>query len=368
MDIFKILEENDYEQLIFHQDKETGLKAITCIHDTTLGPSLGGLRYWEYEKEEDAIHDAVRLARGMTYKNAAAGLPLGGGKTVILKDPNHPKSEEMLRAFGRFIDGLGGRYITAEDVGTTEKDMDYIYQETEYVAGTTLKPGTAGNPSPATAHGVYVGMKAAAKEAFGTDSLEGKTILLEGAGNVGIIVAKKAMEEGAKVIASDIFEGPIKRAKEAGCEIVDSDKLLETKADIYCPCALGASINDESLAKLKEAGVKVIAGSANNQLAEPRHGDLVDEMGFVYAPDYIINSGGVIYAADEFNGGANHDRAMALVDNIYHQIERVFEIAKRDNTPTYIAADTLAEERMKTILKTKRIFKKSDHSILSRNK
>lgn len=367
MELFKTMKENDYEQLVFMQDEETGLKAITCIHDTTLGPSLGGTRYWTYEKEEDAIQDALRLARGMTYKAAASGLPLGGGKTVILRDPDKQVNQEALfRAFGRFVEGLNGRYITAADVGTTTVEMDYIYQETNFVAGTGLKPGTSGNPSPSTAHGVYIGMKAAAKKAFGTSSLEGRTILLEGIGKVGYLLAEAALKEGAKVYATDIFEGPRERAKELGCEIVDADKMFDIKADIYAPCALGASINDESLPKIKEAGIKVIAGAANNQLAETRHGDKLEEMGLVYAPDYILNAGGLIQVADEFNGGYNKERARMSVDRIYDQIEKVFEIADRDGIPTYKAADILAEERIAAVRGTKGIFARSNKSIIDR--
>ncbi|GEK89400.1 leucine dehydrogenase [Alkalibacterium putridalgicola] len=367
MEIFKSMGEYDYEQLVFMQDEETGLKAITCIHDTTLGPSLGGTRYWTYEKEEDAIEDAMRLARGMTYKAAASGLPLGGGKTVIIKDPANQVSQEALfRAFGRFVEGLNGRYITAADVGTTTVEMDYIYQETNYVAGTGLKPGTSGNPSPSTAHGVYVGMKAAAKKAFGTDSLEGKTIIIEGVGKVGYLLAEAALEEGAKVCATDLFNGPIERARDLGCDIVDANEMFEMQADIYAPCALGASINDDSLEKIKKAGIKVIAGAANNQLAEPRHGDKLEEMGLVYAPDYILNAGGLIQVADEFNGGYNAARARMSVDRIYDQIEKVFKIAERDGIPTYKAADALAEERIKAIRNTRSIFTQNGKSIINR--
>lgn len=367
MEIFKELANRDYEQLIFMHDKETGLKAVTCIHNSTLGPCLGGLRYWTYEKEEDAIRDVLRLSRGMTYKNAASGIFFGGAKTVILKDPNRPKTEEMFRAFGRFVEGLNGRYITAEDVGTTEQDMDYIYQETDYVAGTSLKPGTAGNPSPSTAKGVFYGLKAAAKEAFGSDSLSGKTILLEGCGNVGMDVGKMCKEDGARIIATDIFEGPLNRAKEAGFEVVDRDTLFDQKADIYCPCALGATVNDESLKKMKDNGIKVIGGSANNQLEDmDKHGKMVEELKIIYAPDYIINSGGVIHCADEFNGGFNMERAQKQVQNIYNQIEKVFAIAKRDNIPTYQAADRMAEERIQSMLKTRRIYVRNPKSALQR--
>ncbi|GAA0495938.1 Glu/Leu/Phe/Val dehydrogenase [Alkalibacterium indicireducens] len=367
MDIFKALEEYDYEQLIFMNDKETGLKAITCIHDTTLGPGLGGTRYWTYEKEEEAILDAMRLAKGMTYKNAASGLPIGGAKTVILKDPDKEVNKEaMFRAFGRFVEGLNGRYITAADVGTTEIEMDYIYQETNYVAGTGLKPGTSGNPSPSTAHGVYVGMKAAAKKAFGSSSLEGKRILIEGVGKVGYILAEKAIAEGAHVIAADLFEEPRNRARDLGCQIVASDDLFSVQADIYAPCALGATVNDDSLEKIKAAGIKVIAGAANNQLEKARHGDKLEEMGLIYAPDYIINSGGVIQVADEFNGGYNEARARMSIDRVYDQIEKVFAIAERDGIPSYKAADILAEERIAAVRGTRSIFSQHTKSILNR--
>lgn len=367
MDIFKALGDHNYEQIIFMNDKETGLKAITCIHDTTLGPGLGGTRYWTYDKEEDAIEDAMRLARGMTYKSAASGLSLGGAKTVIIKDPDKKVNEEaMFRAFGRFVEGLNGRYITAADVGTTEIIMDHIYQETNYVAGTGLKPGTSGNPSPSTAHGVYVGMKAAAKKAFGSDSLEGKRILIEGVGKVGFLLAEKVMAEGAHVIATDIFDGPRKRAEEAGCEIVDADDMFSVQADIYAPCALGATVNDETIDQIQAAGIKVIAGAANNQLSEPRHGDKVDELGMIYAPDYILNAGGLIQVADEFNGGYSEKRARMSVDRIYDQIEKVFEIADRDGIPTYQAADRLAEERIAAVRGTRRIFARDAKSIINR--
>lgn len=367
MEIFKNLGKNDYEQLSFFHDKDSGLKAIVCIHNSTLGPALGGCRYWTYESEEAAIKDVLRLARGMTYKNAACGAFLGGAKAVIMKDPDHPLDEEALRAFGRFVEGLNGRYITAEDVGTTEKIMDYIYQETDYVVGTGIRPGTSGNPSPSTGHGVYMGMKAAAKKAFGTDSLKGKTVLLEGPGNVGLTVAKKLLDEGATVIASDIFEAPMKRAKEIGCQTVERDKLFETKADIYCPCALGATINTESIAKLKEAGIKLVAGAANNQLEdEDIHGKMLEEAGILYAPDFIINAGGVIHVADELNGGFNKERARKSVEKIYDQVEKVFEIAERENVPTYLAANILAEERIAAMLKTKRIFLQNPKSIINR--
>lgn len=307
MELFKYMEKYDYEQLVFCQDEQSGLKAIIAIHDTTLGPALGGTRMWTYENEEAAIEDALRLARGMTYKNAAAGLNLGGGKTVIIGDPRKDKNEEMFRAFYRYIQGLNGRYITAEDVGTTVEDMDIIHDETDYVTGISPAFGSSGNPSPVTAYGVYRGMKAAAKAAFGTDSLEGKTIAVQGVGNVAYNLCRHLHEEGANLIVTDINKQSVQRAVEDfGARAVDPDDIYSQDCDIYAPCALGATINDDTIKQLK---AKVIAGAANNQLKETRHGDQIHEMGIVYAPDYVINAGGVINVADELYG-YNAERAL----------------------------------------------------------
>ncbi|WP_221261418.1 branched-chain amino acid dehydrogenase [Cerasibacillus quisquiliarum] len=356
------MEKYDYEQLVFCQDKHSGLKAIIAIHDTTLGPALGGTRMWTYKTEEAAIEDALRLARGMTYKNAAAGLDLGGGKTVIIGNPKTDKNPEMFRAFGRFIQGLNGRYITAEDVGTTEEDMDLIHLETDYVTGTS-GANSSGNPSPVTAYGVYKGMKAAAKEAFGDDSLEGKTIAVQGVGNVAYNLCKHLNNEGAKLIVTDINKEAVRLAVESfGAEAVDPDDIYDVDCDIYAPCALGATINDDTLKRLK---AKVVAGSANNQLKEARHGDMLHEMGIVYAPDYVINSGGVINVADELQG-YNEERALKKVETIYHTLGRVFEISKRDQIPSYIAADRMAEERIAMKKQSRSQFLLNEHHILSR--
>lgn len=362
MEIFNYMETYDYEQLVFCQDKTSGLKAIIAIHDTTLGPALGGTRMWTYASESDAIEDALRLARGMTYKNAAAGLNLGGGKTVIIGDPRTDKNPEMFRAFGRFIQGLNGRYITAEDVGTTEEDMDLIHLETDYVAGTSAGSGSSGNPSPVTAYGIYQGMKAAAKEAFGTDSLEGKTVAVQGVGNVAFTLCKHLHEEGASLVVTDINKEAVQRAVEAfGAKAVDINDIYSQDVDIFAPCALGAVINDETIPQLK---AKVIAGSANNQLKETVHGDRIHEMGIVYAPDYVINAGGVINVADELQG-YNHERALKRVGGIYGTIEQIFAISKRDNIPTYVAADRLAEERIARVAKTRKQFLQNEKSILT---
>ncbi|WP_456274104.1 branched-chain amino acid dehydrogenase [Bacillus sp. AK031] len=362
MKIFTYMEKYDYEQLLFCQDENSGLKAIIGIHDTTLGPALGGTRMWTYDSEEAAIEDALRLAKGMTYKNAAAGLNLGGGKTVIIGDPRKDKNEEMFRAFGRFIQGLNGRYITAEDVGTTVADMDLIHEETDYVTGISPAFGSSGNPSPVTAYGVYRGMKAAAKEAFGTDSLEGKTIAVQGVGNVAFTLCRHLHEEGANLIVTDINKEAVQRAvEEFGAKAVDINDIYSVDCDIFAPCALGAVINDETIPQIK---AKVIAGAANNQLKDTAHGDTIHEMGIVYAPDYVINAGGVINVADELYG-YNRERAMKKVEQVYNNVERVLEIAKRDGIPTYLAADRMAEERIERNRKSRSQFLQNGKHILS---
>lgn len=362
MKIFDYMGKYDYEQLLFCHDEPSGLKAIIAIHDTTLGPALGGTRMWTYATEEDAIEDALRLARGMTYKNAAAGLNLGGGKTVIIGDPRKDKSEAMFRAFGRFIQGLNGRYITAEDVGTTVEDMDLIHEETGYVTGISPAFGSSGNPSPVTAYGVYQGMKAAAKEAFGDDSLKGRTVTVQGVGNVAYNLCKYLHDEGVKLVVTDINKENMERAvRDFGAETVEPDAIYDVECDIYSPCALGSVINDDTIHRLK---CKVIAGSANNQLKTDEHGDLLDEKGIVYAPDYVINSGGVINVADELLG-YNRERAMKKVENIYQVISRVFEIAKEDRIPSYKAADRMAEERIETMRKSRSTFLQNERSLLN---
>jgi leucine dehydrogenase len=365
MELFKYMETYDYEQVVVCQDKQSGLKAIIAIHDTTLGPALGGTRMWTYNSEAEAFEDALRLAKGMTYKNAAAGLNLGGGKTVIIGDSRKDKNEEMFRAFGRYIQGLNGRYITAEDVGTTVADMDIIHEETDYVTGISPAFGSSGNPSPVTAYGVYVGMKAAAKEAFGSDSLEGLTIAVQGVGNVSYTLCKHLHEEGAKLIVTDINKEAVARAVEDfGAKAVDINEIYSVECDIFSPCALGAIINDDTIPQLK---AKVIAGAANNQLKETRHGDLISELGIVYAPDYVINAGGVINVADELYG-YNRERALKKVETIYDKIEAIFEISKRDRIPTYLAADRMAEERIENMRKSRKQFLTNEHSILTRRR
>lgn len=365
MEIFQELQKYDYEQLLFCQHKESGLKAIIAIHDTTLGPALGGTRMWPYESEKAAIEDALRLARGMTYKNAAAGLNLGGGKTVIIGDSRKDKNEEMFRAFGRFIQGLNGRYITAEDVGTTVEDMDVIHEETDYVTGISPAFGSSGNPSPVTAYGVYRGMKAAVKEAFGSDSLEGKTVAVQGVGQVSFSLCEHLHKEGAQLYVTDIRKEAVKRAVEAfGAHAVDPDDIYDVSCDVFSPCALGGVIHDETIRRLK---AKVIAGSANNQLKEPRHGDMLYEKGIVYAPDYVINAGGVINVADELYG-YNRERALKKVEGLYDKVREVFAISKRDGISPHVAADRMAEERIRKVRNARKSFLQNEQSIIHRKK
>jgi leucine dehydrogenase len=363
MNIFEYMQRYDYEQLVFCQDENSGLKAIIAIHDTTLGPALGGTRMWTYNSEEEAIIDALRLARGMTYKAAAAGLNLGGGKAVIIGDPRKDKSEELFRAFGRYIQGLNGRYITAEDVGTTVADMDIIHQETQYVTGVSPAFGSSGNPSPVTAYGVYRGMKAAAKLAFGSDDLSGKVIAVQGVGNVAYNLCKHLHEEGAHLIVTDINQENVNRAvQDFGAKAVGVNEIFSVDCDIFSPCALGAIINDDTIPILK---AKVIAGAANNQLKEERHGDIIHEKGIIYAPDYVINAGGLINVADELYG-YNRERALKKVETIYDNILKVFEIAERDNIPSYKAADRMAEERIASLAKSRSTFLRDGKSILTK--
>ena len=354
MDLFSKMEEYDYEQLILCQDKNTGLKAIIAIHDTTLGPALGGTRICEYESDEDAIEDALRLARGMTYKNAAAGLNLGGGKAVIIGDPKKIKSEALFRAFGRFVEGLNGRYITGEDMNATQEDASYINCETDYIVG--LETGS-GNPSPVTAYGVFKGIQAALNEIYGSDDLTGKTVAIQGLGAVGRRLAERLHEAGAKLYVTTRDKAKIDKAvAELGATAVSLDEIYGVECDVFSPCARGAIINDKTIEQFK---CKIIAGAANNQLAESRHGDMLHEKGILYVPDYIINSGGVINIIDDISGREyNRENAMKNTARIYDSCKKVFEIAKRDNIPTYKAADIMAEERIAAVRRIKKIYNK----------
>jgi leucine dehydrogenase len=350
VEIFERLQEHDHEQLLFCHDASANYKGLIAIHNTTLGPALGGTRYWKYESEGHAVIDALRLAKGMTYKAAVTGLNLGGGKSVILMGDGPVDREALFRAHGRFVESLKGRYITAEDVNTSPADMDYIHLETDHVVGLQ---GRSGDPSPVTAHGVYCGMKASAKWALGSSDLAGKTVAVQGAGHVGYYLCKYITAEGAKVIIADIAKEKVQRVvDEFGAKAVAPDAIYGQQADIFAPCALGAVINDLTLPQLK---VKIIAGGANNVLAEPRHGDELEKKKILYAPDYVINAGGLINVNSELENWPA-ERAFKLAGEIYSTMIRVFEIAKEEKVPTYIAADRLAEKRVAMVGKLKRTW------------
>ena len=343
MDLFAAMQAYEHEQVVFCHEPSCGYLGIIAIHDTTLGPALGGTRFWSYASADEAVTDALRLARGMTYKAAVAGLNLGGGKSVIVGDNKRADREALFRTHGRFVESLGGRYITAEDVGTTPADMAYIHFETNHVVGLY---GLSGDPSPVTAHGVYVGMKAAAKAKWGSDSLAGRTVAVQGCGSVGYWLSTYLHKEGAKLVVTDVDEAKVKRVVDAaGARAVKPDAIYGQAADIFAPCALGAIINDQTIPQLK---VEVVAGGANNQLAENRHGDELARRGIFYAPDYVGNGGGLINVYGELNGWSK-DQAMKRADGIYDSIATVFRIASRDGIPSHVAADRMAEERIAAV-------------------
>lgn len=341
-----IAKHGDHEEIIFCHDKNVGLKAIIAIHNTALGPALGGTRMWNYKTEDEALTDVLRLSKGMTYKAAASGLNLGGGKAVIMGDPKTQKTEGLFRAFGQFVNSLNGKYITAEDVGTGVQDMEYIFMETPWVTGIPKDFGGSGDPSPYTAHGVLMGIKASAKEKFGSDDLKGMRIAVQGLGNVGTNLVKYLVQDGAKVIVADLDQDKVKKhVEQYKADSAAPDQVLFSDCDILAPCAMGAIVNDDSIKKFK---AKVICGGANNQLAEPRHGDILRELGILYAPDYVVNAGGLMNVFVELEG-YSPDRAFDKTRKVYENVSRVFSIAKRDGIGTHLAADRLAEERIKTI-------------------
>jgi len=316
-------------------------RGLIAIHSTKLGPAVGGTRFWKYENDEAAIKDLLRLARGMTYKNALAGVPFGGGKSIILRTDGTSDREAIFRAHGRFVETFGGRYITAEDVGTSPADMEFVRLETRHVAGLL---GRSGDPSPFTARGVFRAMQAAASHRWGCDSLEGKTVTLQGCGNVGYHLAVHLHRAGARLLVSDVDAAKVDRlVKEFGAIAVRSDEIFASNADVFAPCALGGIINDETIPQLK---IEIIAGAANNQLLEPRHGDELMRSGILYAPDYAANVGGVINGCRELLGWEASESA-AKIDEIYDTVLDIFRSAEAEGIPTYKAADRLAERRLK---------------------
>jgi len=343
MKLFDYMQSHCHEEVAFWSDKQVGLKAIIAIHDTTLGPALGGARCWSYCSEEAALLDVLRLSEGMTYKAAVAGLDLGGGKAVMIGDPAKDCREALFRSFGRFVDSLNGRYITAEDVGTSVDDMVQVRRETHYVTGLPPSMGGSGDPSPLTALGVYHGLKACCLAVFGCDSLNGRTVVVQGAGKVGLDLVEHLCQTGARVVVADVNHRAAEMVRhDFGVELVEPERIYDVEGDVFAPCALGAVINDNTIPRLRCA---IVAGCANNQLAETRHGDELHHRGILYAPDFVINAGGLISVASEVSDYDIHEARRRAVA-IYDTVSKVIELSKAQNVPTHIAARQLAGHRL----------------------
>lgn len=353
MSIFAQMAKEGHEQVIFCYDKASGLKAIIAIHDTTLGPALGGCRMLPYATEEEAVTDALRLSKGMTYKCAATGVNHGGGKAVLWGDPRTEKSEELFRALGRFMQTLGGRYYTGTDMGTEKEDFVYSRMESRYIVGLPEEHGGSGNSAIITAYGVWRGMKAAALEVFGDDSLKGRHVAIQGLGKVGYHLVERLVGEGARVTATDVSRDNIRRVTDQfAVNVVEPDEIYAVACDIFAPCAIGAVLNDDTIPSLR---CRIVAGSANNQLAEPRHGTALYDRGILYCPDYVINAGGLIQVADELMG-YDRERAFNKAATIYEMLRRIFAISAQERIPTSQAADRHAERRIASISQLSRIY------------
>ena len=351
--IFDYMSKYGYEKVLLFQNEDVGLRAVLAIHSTVLGPAAGGCRLWTYASDLDAMEDAMRLARGMTYKYAAAGVNLGGGKVVVIGDPKRADREMLFRALGRFINNLRGEYLTGEDVGTTLQDMDYMRLETPYVITLSKESGGAGPIGGATAFGVLQAMKACAQETWGIADLQGRRVVVQGLGAVGYPMVEYLVQEKADVMIADIDSNKVSQVASAfGVKTMDVRDIFSADADIYCPCALGGVVNDETLPQFR---VKIICGSANNQLRQERHGDELTRRGILYAPDYIANAGGTVFDTDRLWGGVNAQRGMNKVSKIFDRMLQVISISKAQNIPTYLAADHLAEERIAQARAIKRI-------------
>ncbi|GHO47912.1 Glu/Leu/Phe/Val dehydrogenase dimerization domain-containing protein [Ktedonospora formicarum] len=347
--IFEQMQAEDYEQIIFCQERSFGLKAIIVIHDTTLGPAMGGMRMWPYESDETALNDALRLARGMTYKNAAAGIPYGGGKGVILADPHRTKDEGMLRALGRFIHRLNGLFLTGVDVGTTIADMDIIRTETPYIVTFSEASGGPGDTSSVTALGVLQGIHACLEEVYGTTELAGRTIAIQGVGGVGATLVDYLVQAGARVTVADVDQSKAQAlsSRYQAVEVVAPEEIHRLAVDVYSPCALGAGLNDQTIPALN---CKIVCGGANNQLAEEHQSDLLAERGILYAPDFIVNAGGIIVGAQSLTpGGYQREQALKQIERISQTVRQVFAIANELHISTHKAANALAEQRLNII-------------------
>lgn len=338
--------QNDHEEVVFFHDKVVGLRCIVAIHNTQLGPALGGVRMWKYESTAQAVEDALRLSRGMTYKAAIAGLNLGGGKAVIIADPKQDKSEALFRSFGTFVESLNGRYITAEDVGTDVNDMEYIFIETSNVVGVAKTHGGSGDPSPWTAKGVLEGLRACVEAKFGKESLSGLTVAIQGMGNVGQNLTELFLQHNMKVYVCDIDKARCEPyAQRPNVTVVSTDEIYDINADIFCPSALGAVLNEKTIPRLK---CKIIAGSANNQLATPQCGDELFRRKIIYAPDYAINAGGLMNVSMEFEG-YDEVRANRTIRNIYYVMKTILQTSLKEGLPEYRCADQVAEKRIAEI-------------------
>ncbi len=354
MKILEYMQRYDYEQLVVCNEPSAGLKAFIAIHDTTLGPACGGVRIWPHATEEEALLDVLRLARAMTYKSALAGLPLGGGKALIMADPRKDKNEALLRAFGRYVDTLGGRYVTTEDVGMTPLDVEHIAQETSHIVGLPLSLGGSGDTSIMTGLGVYLGMQACAKAVWGSDSLDGRVVAMQGFGHVAVQTAEYLLKEGVELVVTDIDEAARERAHELGATIVQPDAIYDTECDIFSPCALGGVLNSDTVPRLRCA---IVAGGANNQLMDDEDGVELQRRGILYAPDYVINAGGIINVACEMDGGYRPERAREMTERIYETTERVIRISRDEEISTHEAAGQLAESRLDEVRSLKAIYR-----------
>lgn len=358
LNIFEYMKKYKYENLLLCQDDKADFKAVIAIHSTVLGPAAGGIRMWQYDSEMDAIEDALRLSRGMTYKYAAAGVNMGGGKAVIIADPKRTDREVVFRTLGKFINRLGGKFYTGEDVGTTLEDMEYLFMETSYVITLPQYLGGVGPISPLTAFGVIQGMRACAKAVFGSDELKGKVIAIQGVGAVGSSLVEQLADLGAHTVITDIDESKADvLADKFGAKRVDPEGIYDVECDIFAPCALGGVLNDQTLPRLK---CKIVCGAANNQMREERHGDLLKEKEILYGPDYIVNAGGAIYDSDRLVGGVNLERGRQKVARIYDNTQKVIAIAQEKGIPTYRAADLMAEERLESIGHIKRYWETTE--------